>query len=140
MSRNLCRTSCCFCPGVPVAVEAPRLITEADAGPYFQEYKGMTVAHAECPECEAKYLAWLKDSPQWCSKYGRPAEGDGVAPFDLSFRSTFNDEPDAQDLPTYSIEVVTKLIRTPWAFLCSKCGGKLTSAGGYCRTCEEHTT
>jgi hypothetical protein len=113
MSRNLCQRNCEFCPGVPTFDEKPRPITEADAGRYFPEYKGMLVANATCPLCEAKYLAWVDEAPRdtgW-SVFRRPSEDE---PFvDLSFRSTFNDEPGDDDLPKWRIE--TQHIRVgPW--------------------------
>lgn len=97
MSRNLCQTSCYFCGGVVTIVEAERALSEKDAGCYFPEFVGMIVANAECFDCEAKYLAWVRDIP------GRRHRAE---PFeDLSFRSTFNDEPGLDDLPRWIVEM-----------------------------------
>lgn len=87
MSRNLARTDCYFCGGHVVDVEEPREITAEDCGAYLETYAGMTVANAECRVCGAKYLAWVTTLFSW---HGR----------DLSFRSTFNDEPGDADMPT----------------------------------------
>ena len=106
MSRNLASTHCDFCGAYPVLIEDPRPITKEEAGRYFNEYEGMLVANADCPFCWAKYLAWVDES-------GRSTESlrgirpqvpysDGVPFFDLSFRSTFNDEPGDEDRPERS--------------------------------------
>ncbi len=101
MSRNLCRTDCHFCEGRVVLVEPPRKIHSDDCGLYFNEYVGMLVAHAECEDCEAKYIAWVSKPHMW-----PPTCSPLTAPFhDLSFRDTFNDEPGEDDLPKYKIEV-----------------------------------
>jgi len=96
MSRNLLRTDCDFCSGMVALIEAPRLGTEADFGPYFREYVGMVVADASCLDCDAKYLAWVKDTPTRTTPRTAP-KGDF---FDLSFRSTFNDEAGGADMPS----------------------------------------
>lgn len=105
MSRNLCRTDCVRCRSVPVLMETPRPITPAEAGDYFKEYEGMMVARAECPVCDARYLAWCDMSTitgeskrYWLNMV---ALDRAISPFfDLSFLSTFNDEPENCDLPT----------------------------------------
>lgn len=75
MSRNIGRETCAFCHSEIELLERPRLITPADAGDYyFKEHEGMTVTKAQCPVCLAQYLAWTERH-------------------DLSFRSTFNNEP-----------------------------------------------
>jgi hypothetical protein len=53
----------------------------------------MLVANATCPNCQARYLAWVARIPyrrEWLSYEGYE---------DLSYRSTFNDEPGLGDLP-----------------------------------------
>lgn len=109
MSRNLSETGCHFCPAPGrdiVLEEEPRPITRADAGRYFDEYEGFMMANAHCYHCDAKYLAWCAESKAWLRKYGReryPNEPrDGLRHFDLSFRSTFNDEPGPDDLPKWA--------------------------------------
>ena len=104
MSRNLLRTDCYFCGAAVVLTETPRAITEQDAGYYYDEYRGMVVGNAICVSCQAKYLGWVVDSPWFAHQHkivGRVGSDDTgkLVPFDLSFRSTFNDEPGAQDLP-----------------------------------------
>jgi len=103
MSRNLGRTDCYYCHDDVVLVEAPRAVVERDVGaPYWDEYRGMTVADAECPSCLAQYLAWVTPAPSW-SDYHRD-RGDSTH-FDLSFRHSFDDEPDERDLPRYEVEL-----------------------------------
>lgn len=95
MSRNLANTSCDRCGASSVRLdEAPRLITKIEAGYYFDEYRGMKVANATCPRCQARYLAWVSDLP----RSGGWVDPDAIY-FDLSYRSTFNDEPSVRDLP-----------------------------------------
>lgn len=94
MSRNLGRVDCARCGGTVRLVEPPRPITEQDAGAYFTEHRGRWVAHAECHTCAAKYLAWLT---------GQVLErADARLHYDLSYRSTFDDEPGPDDLPPWT--------------------------------------
>lgn len=96
MSRNLCKTECDRCGTERLALEEGfRPITRAEAGKYFDEYDGMRVAKAYCPTCGAQYLAW--EHYPWEPV---PEKSPHVPPYvDLSFRSTFNDEPGEEDLP-----------------------------------------
>jgi len=103
MSRNLCNTVCYFCGHEVELVEEPREITKGDAGVYYAEYKGMLVADARCPICLAEYLAWVDDSK--CTGHTR-STGEYGSFFDLSFRSSFDDEPDDDDLPQYDVQVI----------------------------------
>ena len=115
MSRNLCRTTCYYCDGAVLFVESPRPCTPVDCGLYYDEYEGMLVAHAVCEDCEAQYLAWVDERPR-VRQSGWPAQftEDG-GHFDLSFRSTFNDEPGKRDLPRWEIETVaTRKRLRPW--------------------------
>lgn len=101
MSRNLCKTYCHFCLGEVTLVGPTAPISREQAGAYFDEYEGMLVADAECVDCEAKYLAWVdrQTRPPW--GFARRENRRFV---DLSFRSTFNDEPGEEDLPRYEIK------------------------------------
>jgi hypothetical protein len=97
MSRNLYDLECHRCKAPKVSIVGPtRRGTREDFGRYAQEYMGMAVADAECPRCQAKYLAWVSNLPYageraWAlGEYGYQ---------DLSYRSTFNDEPGPDDLP-----------------------------------------
>lgn len=111
MSRNLCRTDCYFCKGKVEAKDPARAPTVADCGRYFESFSGMRFAQAECVDCEAKYLAWYE-------MVGRiSVTGEGI--IDLSFRSSFNDEPGPDDYPRHRIERVP--VRSDWA-RCSQCG------------------
>lgn len=106
MSRNLGSRECYFCGLEEVGcIEEARQITAKDCGCYFEEYAGLLVANADCGNCGAKYLAWVDDSAtRYARKYGirqaAPEEDFGARFFDLSFRSTFDDEYGIEDLPT----------------------------------------
>lgn len=104
MSRNLCRTDCYFCGHEVKLVEAPRKITKREAGAYFNELEGLIVANAECPICLARYLAWVDDRE--CKGRSRYREAGYSDFYDLSFRSTFDDEPGDKDLPQYDVQIV----------------------------------
>lgn len=128
MSRNLGSRCCVFCNGDVKCIEVPRDITRADCSPYFDDYKGMVVAFAECEDCEAPYLAWL-DGSKVDGGWGYPnAEWiDGrLVPGDLSHRGSFNDEPGIDDFPKYKIRV--EKIREPWP-MCGECGAPLEACG-----------
>jgi len=132
MSRNLGQTTCYFCSTEVEMVEAPRLVTVEDTGPhYFKFARGRIVAHAVCPMCRAKYLAWVDGTG--CSgvdhQYPSPRyDDDGKpVPADLSFRTAYNDEPAPADMPEFAVEVILTYIKTPWA-RCSQCG-KPTRSG-----------
>jgi len=99
MRRNLCSTECYFCGDEPKLVEKPRLITQRDAGRFFDEYAGMLVADAECPSCRAQYLAWV--DMRGCKYRTVDPYIHGDPYFDLSFRKTFNDEPACGDQPPW---------------------------------------
>ena len=120
MARNLCKTTCDFCGEKPTFDEKPRFITRDEAGVYFEEFEGLIVANATCSCCGAKYLAWI-DERQRTDQAFRNFSRDYAAarcpdidkPFvDLSFRSTFDDEPGDTDKPTkpYCDEDFAKLI------------------------------
>lgn len=100
MSRNLCETTCQHCDNVPELVEPVHPITREEAGRYFDEFEGMMVAKAICPCCEAEYLAWLDQSNR--RRYPRSKMYDGIE--DLSYYSSFNDEPGATDGPKWIVE------------------------------------
>ena len=124
MSRNLGGTTCAFCDGEVKLAEPTRFIRREDCGIYFDEYAGMLVAEAECADCMAKYIAWVDERPRqklysWGPHPRTPADGPGF--FDLSHRSTFNDEPGPLDMPTFRIEVQRVKVG-PWP-TCSTCGG-----------------
>lgn len=103
MSRNLCMTSCHVCSGEVRCTEEPRPATEADCGVYWREKsrQDFWVAFAECVDCETKYLAWCAWT--FVMPYGIEEHRDSrnLHPpfFDLSYRSSFNDEPGGDDIP-----------------------------------------
>lgn len=112
MSRNLASQCCYFC-GLDseefTFEEEPRLITKEDAGAYLDEYGKMMVAHVHCPNCKAKYTAWCSggflDQHDW--------HGDGLKIRDMSFRSTWNDEPGEDDMPEFVIKTINVHMRYP---------------------------
>jgi hypothetical protein len=140
MARNLCRTDCYFCEGDVVLIEEEREIRESEAGVYFKEYVGMLVANAVCNDCNAKYLAWTLAPAGWSGSWGRNRiRSEAPAAFDLSFRSSFNDEPGEADLPDY--QIIRTPTKRPWPYRCGKCGGKLLAAqDSWCWTCRERVT
>jgi len=109
MSRNLASTKCKRCGFIPTLIEAPRPVTIQDTGSaYFDLYKGLIVANAECPECKAKYLAWIDGTGQKrCTSY--PCKAEDYPFFDLSFRGSFNDEPGPNDAPPYAPPVTIRM-------------------------------
>lgn len=95
MSRNLCTTTCDECDSEIEVEEPPRPITREEAGVYFAEFEGMHVANAHCPKCRTKYLAWFtRRSPFGDLRLGEV----GSEHNDLSYRSSFDDEPGESDL------------------------------------------
>lgn len=104
MSRNLGETTCHYCDHDLVMTGEPRLF---DRG-YCEEYRSITVRDAECPVCLAQYLAWVHPG-----EGQRPTQPSRYAThYDLSFRSSFNDEPGVRDLPRYKVERRTVYVRT----------------------------
>jgi hypothetical protein len=103
VSRNLCHTTCRHCGHELTLDEGPRLITVEDTGEHFiGTYLGMVVANASCPLCCAKYLAWLDGTNRTSHAYPSPIVIDGKYDVcDLSYRSTFNDEPGDDDMPAF---------------------------------------
>jgi hypothetical protein len=91
MSRNLGYGDHCgqCSAAVKVVGETKSFGEVRPNSPYLPEYHAMMVADAECPDCGAKYLAWMT--------YGQYGGSD--VPIDLSYRSTFNDEPGEADMP-----------------------------------------
>lgn len=59
----------------------------------------VTGRDATCEDCGAKYFAWIADS----DGRDRRLNEDGF--YDLSYRSSFNDEPGIDDIPTGSVVV-----------------------------------
>lgn len=116
MSRNLLSTCCNQCGADCVRMTGPvRDISAEDARAYLNEFRGLRVADAECAWCRTKYLAWV--SPQrvhryWPFRAGHDMDPDGADGFyDLSYRSTFDDEPGEADLPAGGVERVADLVK-----------------------------
>lgn len=121
MSRNLGRSDCYYCASTRIVYEeAPRPITRADAGVYIDEYEGCIVAAAHCYECEARYLAWFDKSAHGRRfDYGHGRTFSLTEHCDLSFRSSFDDEPGVDDVPRWNIVVVRERKRLE---TCADCG------------------
>ena len=93
MSRNLGDVSCDRCRGKVERLEEWRLAAPAELGRYYHDYAEQLFAHARCEWCGARYLAWAPDR-----RYQPDLKSNEIG--DLSYRSTFNDEPnDDLDLP-----------------------------------------
>ena len=110
MSRNLASTRCDHCGSDRVKITGRRHpITQDESGIYFDEFKGLIVADAECDVCRAKYIAWVDDTncevSHQTNRGGLPTQ---KGFFDLSYRSSFDDEPGSADL-VYDVEWVPKL-------------------------------
>lgn len=112
MSRNLGQIDCDYCHGRVALCEAARAPTAEDMGAYLAEFANVRVAWAECEDCVAKYTAWV-DGPG----LRRPPDGTHA---DLSFRSTFNDEPGEADLPDFEMVRVRSVVEEH-----RRCGGKI---------------
>ena len=103
MSRNLSNKTCVHCDHeVTLLSEVKRGLAEFRPGScYCAEYADRYFAEAECPACLAQYLAWCVV----------PAPG-LTEVRDLSYRSTFNDEPGERDLPRYDVQSSVTFVRT----------------------------
>lgn len=132
MSRNLCKTVCDFCGTEPQMIEKPRPITKEESGCYFDEYAGMLVANADCLACGAKYLGWVTWPDRIHKLHGSLYGDDPQGLVDMSFRSTFNDEPGPEDLPDFIITKTVVVSKTP-VEMCGECGKK---RGFSCYGCE----
>lgn len=109
MSRSIGQTECARCNRAVATTGPDRPITRDEAHGYFEEFEGLLVADAKCENCGALYLAWVDSTTRL-----RPAvvfgldlsqeKGDNPF-FDLSYRSSFNDEPGEGDLPPYQESV-----------------------------------
>jgi hypothetical protein len=111
-------TKCVFCEGEVGSTEKPRRIRPAEAGPTFEQVQCLIVADAMCLACRAKYLGWI-DARAVVDGAPQPYARMGDSIMDLSFRSTFSDEPGPDDMPLYSVTWVPKL--EPWP-VCERCG------------------
>lgn len=88
MSRNLGQVNCAVCGCEVTATGKPYRRDDDDA-----RSNGLLVCDAECTVCRTRYTGWLEYTPG--SRWRTPDTGF----FDLSYRSTFNDEPGPDDIP-----------------------------------------
>lgn len=108
MSCNLCEVTCVRCgTEVRAAGQSYRLPDDHWSKP------GLLVVDAECPICQARYTAWLVDPRGYRGLSGwRPSQEDIDRGFyDLSFRSTFNDESGPTDLPDVGKIEVLRVVK-----------------------------
>lgn len=103
MSRNLCKKECDYCRLDEVVITGPIVLFEEyyPESRYRSEYYGMKVAEAACAYCGAKYLAWIEPAiggRKYNCWYEDEAENRRF--YDLSYRSSFNDEPGKDDVPS----------------------------------------
>lgn len=110
MSRNLGNTSCAECEADHKYIrleEEPRPITKDEAGVYFNEFSSLIVAKAICTHCHTLYLAWvIQPSRHLGPPWGWTKEDldvTGLRFMDLSYRNSFDDEPDIGDLPLFKV-------------------------------------
>lgn len=97
MSRNLACVDCDQCHAEVNLTGKPYPFARN-----WPEYDGMIIADAECSECRTRYTAWI----------GRPypAGMNNLRErgfYDLSYRSTFNDEPGDSDLPPFGVDYLS---------------------------------
>lgn len=101
MSRNLCRTDCVHCKNSDF--ELGKSYPVADDHPYNS---GMVVSNATCKTCGTKYIAWIGPTSDGygardCDRYLIREHGF----YDLSYRSTFDDEPGDDDIPFEKLRI-----------------------------------
>lgn len=98
MSRNLSRTTCRTCDGQVILTDIPYV--------HRHNAERIVVANAECKDCGTRYLAWLNE-PDADRRFpvGHRMDEHGGGFYDLSYRSTFNDEPGITDIPN-KVEVI----------------------------------
>jgi hypothetical protein len=97
MSRNLCRTDCAICTGPVRVVSAAPMRVSSGAPP-------ITGKDAQCAACGTKYFAWFGTHHPGASTEGVMTAASDF--FDLSYRSTMNDEPGPDDLPAGNVEAL----------------------------------
>jgi|SRR6185295_972357 len=96
MARNIGNTCCPVCDGTIVLEEAARPIRPQECAGLTEYVGKLTVANARCGNCGSLYLAWVRIE----GSHGKVAKPCGSAFVDLSFRTSFNSEPAAADLPS----------------------------------------
>lgn len=97
MSRNLAMTVCRQCECQVNVTGLPRFVETGDIR--------IVGADAECTVCGARYLAWISGPRSHKSQtdhYGGPF-------YDLSYRSTINDEPGPDDVP--NVVEVSRIVK-----------------------------
>ena len=102
MSRNLCQTNCDRCG-----------LREFELGEIYclpEDHwccPGMQVRDVTCKVCLTAYTGWvgpmgdagLYGGPGYGAREGEKADVKRLGFYDLSYRSTFNDEPGVEDVP-----------------------------------------
>ena len=131
MSRNIGYARCKYCGSDVVLDGNPHPATPDEV---WGEYLGMIIENAECPECKAKYMAWRhwehRDTDYWAN----PDWAENKKIMDLSFRSSFNDEPGDDDLPDFVFEELIYFVKHK-APNYKQCGKR--RVGGYGCFCRD---
>jgi hypothetical protein len=96
MSRNLCRTDCRQCDG---RVVMDGLLRQETYGEF--SIWGVFGCDAVCEDCGTKYFAWVAEKNR--QGHAPRLTEDGF--YDLSYRSSFNDEPGEGDIPAGGVVV-----------------------------------
>lgn len=106
MSCNLGRVTCARC-GTEVRAGGQSYRLPDDHG----SMAGLLVVDAECPICQARYTAWLVERDPGSCRRAHTKEDIDRGFYELSFRSTFNDEPGPGDLPDVGKVEVLRVVR-----------------------------
>ncbi len=102
MSRNLCATECQQC-GSRVKITGPSYKYN------YCDSWSVLLADAECEICGTQYSAWTGPTSDHMDRdINRDLVERGF--YDLSYRSTFNDEPGDDDIPAKQISVFRLVI------------------------------
>ncbi len=108
MSKNIGSKDCRNCGLVDtVVIIGAQMAWEqyyAWEGEAAKHFRGMQIAQAECQYCQTRYMAWVWPSANmvWERPTFKPEWSMDDPPekrfYDLSYRSTFNDEPGPSDI------------------------------------------
>lgn len=104
MSRNCGTAGCYACDGrLRVDGAAQSFTALFPASSMRGEYGGHDFVPLVCEDCEAKFLGWVTRNTG-----AGEAEDGGITWYDVSWRSSFNDEPGPDDIPKWDVETVRR--------------------------------